>query len=393
MAPANEEAIPSINEFRIEKVDELTGPRKEIKIPIPGFLKSTVHKMVKDPKDNRMAEFVVNHMLINLIPMICFFTIPAIEKWSFVYLILHILTLQPTILFIHYVSHVRPWAKGMEFLRYYAIVIQLGFIGISPFGYESHHLRMHHGENNAYDGYFGDLSSTEIYERDNFFHWIIYWLRFYLGICLELPIWAFSKGQYFECFRDFSWIIAYYGSYYYLYTIKPTPAFWCLLLPHVIGGVALMLGNFSQHVFVKPDKCRSSYGLAYNIINSHENQNTWNDCYHLQHHLNSQIRWHDLPSSFIRMQDKIARNGGLTFKNCEFLNLGLWSFLGKTDKIHEHFVPLCKEQLMTKEEFRVFIDEWYRPIHPAKGKHWLLMKFLAATAKREPYIVKNEKRA
>jgi len=375
------------NKFKIEEVDELTSPRYEIKIPIPSCFLNMVHKMVKDPKDNMMAEFVVNHIFINFIPMLCFFLIPALERWSFVYFFLHVFTMQTTILFVHYVSHIRPWAPGFDILRYYAIIIQIGFVGISPFGYETHHLRMHHGENNSYPG---DLSSTEVYERDNFFHWLIYWARFYFGINLELPLWSLRKGHYFQLARNLAWICLYYYFFYFMYTIKPMQTTWCFIVPHAFGGLALMFGNFSQHVFVNPKNYRSSYGLAYNILNTFENQVTWNDSYHLQHHLNSQTKWRDLPSSFLKMQEKIAANGGLTFQKCDFNSLGLWSFLGWTGKIYECFVPLCKEQEMTKEEFSSFIDEWYRPIHDV-AHNSIFLWFLAKTSRREPLYVKYTK--
>jgi hypothetical protein len=41
-----------------------------------------------------------------------------------------------------------------------------------------------------------DLSSTEMYQRDNLFHFLIYWGRFALLSVVELPKYCFTKGRY-----------------------------------------------------------------------------------------------------------------------------------------------------------------------------------------------------
>ena len=42
-----------------------------------------------------------------------------------------------------------------------------------------------------------DLSSTEMYQRDNFFHFLAYWARFAFLSVVELPKYCFTKGRYF----------------------------------------------------------------------------------------------------------------------------------------------------------------------------------------------------
>lgn len=45
----------------------------------------------------------------------------------------------------------------------------------------------------------------------------------------------------------------------------------------------------SQHIFIDPTHPASDYSLAYNCVACPDNQRTFNDGYHVVHHLNSQV--------------------------------------------------------------------------------------------------------
>ena len=65
---------------------------------------------------------------------------------------------------------------------------------------------------------------------------------------------------------------------------------WVFVLPFWVSSLALMFGNWSQHIFIDPGAPRSSYRLTYNCINCPDNRRTYNDGFHIVHHLNSQVR-------------------------------------------------------------------------------------------------------
>ena len=76
-----------------------------------------------------------------------------------------------------------------------------------------------------------------------------------------------------------------------LHSIKPVGTFWTLELPFLASSVLLMLGNWSQHVFVDPKiatmdmkNSRVNYLLTYNCINHPFNQRTFNDGYQIANH-------------------------------------------------------------------------------------------------------------
>ena len=64
------------------------------------------------------------------------------------------------------------------------------------------------------------------------------------------------------------------------------------------------------------------------------------------HHLNSRTLWYDLPSEFLKNQEKILQNGGLTFQNTIYQELSFYGFTGQYGKIYDKFVPLGPEQVI-----------------------------------------------
>ena len=65
-------------------------------------------------------------------------------------------------------------------------------------------------------------------------------------------------------------------------------------------------------MFVNPECPRSAYGMAYNCVASGDNSMTFNDGYHILHHLNSNTHWSELPARFMNLlQQHVATKGAL----------------------------------------------------------------------------------
>jgi hypothetical protein len=99
------------------------------------------------------------------------------------------------ILGLHYSSHRPIWKGRASFMNYIPSIFIAPFFGLPSGSYWTHHILMHHRHNNEVGG---DLSSTEPYQRDNFWHFMHYWLRFLIGIWFELPLFALKHGQNFR---------------------------------------------------------------------------------------------------------------------------------------------------------------------------------------------------
>jgi fatty acid desaturase len=160
--------------------------------------------------------------------------------------------------------------------------------------------------------------------------------------------------------------VAYLCSVNALYHFAPGATLYVFILPFIIISFLLMFGNWCQHIFVDPSRYDNSYALTYNIINSDMNKLTYNDGYHIVHHLHSQLHWSELPNYFIQKQDKFLENRSLTFEGVEYLEIGLYVFMGWYDNLWKHYVQLEKDdnKKITKEQFIEMIKNWLTPIQP-----------------------------
>src|SRR5690606_9447701 len=77
-------------------------------------------------------------------------------------------------LMLHCTSHRRFFNKKYDFLNHYIPWVIGPFFGQTPETYFSHHLGMHHLENNLEE----DLSSTMHYQRDSFLGFLKYFFSF-----------------------------------------------------------------------------------------------------------------------------------------------------------------------------------------------------------------------
>ncbi len=66
----------------------------------------------------------------------------------------------------------------------------------------------------------------------------------------------------------------------------------------------------SQHIFVDVRCSRSAYGMAYNCLACPDNAITFNDGYHIEHHLNPRTHWSELPSRYLANVSEHAKHEG-----------------------------------------------------------------------------------
>ena len=59
-----------------------------------------------------------------------------------------------------------------------------------------------------------------------------------------------------------------------------------------------------------PKGSGSPYAITYNCVACADNAITFNDGYHIQHHLNSKTHWSDLPKCFLESLEEHAAQGG-----------------------------------------------------------------------------------
>jgi len=122
-----------------------------------------------------------------------------------------------------------------------------------------------------------------------------------------------------------------------------------------------MFGNWSQHIFVDPDKPHCNYRLSYCAINHSDNQYTFNDGYHTVHHVNSRVHWSELPTKFLASLDDYAENDGLIFTGVGFFDVGVAVMLGKIDWLADRYVHVG-QPARTREQIIALLHHRLQPV-------------------------------
>jgi len=284
--------------------------------------------------------------------------------------LVYVLFIQRFILCLHYSEHKRLFKPGSVFtaLHHYAPYILCPAFGIPSGCYRLHHVVMHHLEDNIFPM---DLSSTMPYQRDNFLHFLHYWLRFALAVHFELPYYAYKTKRTEIMAQAIVSHLSWTASIIVLYQINPTATFFTLMLPFAITSFALMFGNWSQHIFVDPKRPTVDYALTYNCINHVENLFTFNDGYHIVHHINSRLHWSEMPQRFVDNLPTYAAEGAITFSGIHFFEVGLFVMTGQWSKLFKAYVDLSdnpKSEAEVVEMFKERLKPCYVEAQEKGGK-------------------------
>jgi len=366
-----EEALPPIPKWVQRVQDDVkydtTSARKEYLFKMPGPLHKLLEPDLVDKRDSIMLDLLFNITVMVLPSAVFQFVLPAtLQPYRILFGLLHVALIlgvftQRFILCLHYSEHKRMFKPGSPFtaLHAYAPYILCPVFGIPSGCYRLHHVVMHHLEDNVFPE---DLSSTMPYQRDNFFHFLHYWLRFVLAIHVELPYYAWKAGRtemMVQCVAAlWTWML----SIYVLYGINPTATTFTLIVPFFAASLAMMFGNWSQHIFVDPKRPTVDYALTYNCINHVENLTTFNDGYHIVHHINSRIHWSEMPQRFLDALPKYASEDAITFSGIHFMEVGVFVMTGQWSKLAKAFVHLT-DTPRSDEEIIAMLKSRLKPCH------------------------------
>jgi fatty acid desaturase len=309
-------------------------------------------RLIKDERDLPMLHMLWNCACITLPGAALVFAFPSCWLGALYCLCNMALLQERFILGQHYMTH-----RGL-FKSKWLDVLVLGaltpFFGIPSGLYHAHHCVMHHCENNL-RGW--DLSSTEPYQRDNLAHFIVYWLRFLFLVWFELPLYALRRGRPWLALRVVLCEAAYFAALRQLFVWSPTAAHWVFVVPTITNSLLLMFGNWCQHMFVDPERPRCNFGLAYNVIHHPCNQRSFNDGYHVEHHINSQRHWSELPAAYEANKKAYKDHDAITFQGLDFFQVGFLVFAGRYDVLDHHLVKFNE-----REGCEAFLRRRLRPV-------------------------------
>eukprot|EP00887_Chlorella_sp_A99_P005783 scaffold1.g5783.t1 len=340
---AKERCAAEAARARAAAAADLAAPRAEYLFAPPALVAAALRGLLADPRDQPIANLIFNLLVVTLPSAALLYAARPASNWpGALYLgANYALFLQRFMLTLHFSEHRRLFRKGWGALNQLVPFVLAPFFGVPSGMYRLHHCVMHHVENN---GAGRDLSSTEPYQRDNPLHFAWYWLRFAVGSWVELPWYAARARRWGALAACLAGEGTYLGGVAWLYRLSPMATKWVIVIPFCVSSFALMFGNWSQHVFIDPAGPGSSYRLTYNCLACPDNARTYNDGYHVVHHLNSQLHWSELPAKFADCLEQHAAEGALAFVGIGFFDVGLAVFMRNYRLLVDRLVK-CSEPL------------------------------------------------
>jgi hypothetical protein len=347
---------------------DLKAARNEYLWTLP-FLADTLKSKLRDERDLPLVWLQLNIVTMLLPAAVLIFWVNMNVESSLIcflcgvaYFVLLVIFEERFILMLHFSSHRAIYKNPiLHDLMVWALP---PFFGIPPGTvYHSHHVIMHHIENN----HGMDISSTEMYQRDNLLHFLMYWIRFAVFIAVEVPAYSAKTKRWFYFWQSLAGIAFWACTIYFLKTqVSPGGTFWVFVFPHIFSMTAMAFGNWSQHIFVDPDRPMSNYTLTYNCMDTPGNQTTFNDGYHIVHHLNARLHWTEMPKYFHDTREKHFQGGAITFRGTHFFDVGIMVMTGQLHKLAQHYVHLGKkEEAPTLDEVVEIFKKRLLPVDPA----------------------------
>lgn len=298
-------------------------------------------KLIRDERDLPFVYLTLKITLI-MIPVGLLMFVPGLNPWIwwsaaiFYFVLNNFVYKGPFGLMLHCTSH-RPWfKKEYKWMNQYLPWVVGPFFGQTPETYASHHLGMHHRENNLED----DLSSTMHYQRDSFKDWFRYFGNFFLFGATSLAQYFKERNLYSIRKKVIRGEIVFIVLCIALMFVNPAATFMVFILPFLISRIIMMLGNWTQHSFIDYEEPDNMYKNSITCINTPYNKKCWNDGYHISHHIKPAMHWTLHPDHLMKNADEYAENKALIFDGLGFLEVW-WFLMNKNyEKLADHLVNI-----------------------------------------------------
>ena len=266
--------------------------------------------------------------------------------------------LGPLVLMLHNTSHRRLFRRPWGLLNQYIPWVLGPFFGESPEAYFTHHVGMHHPENNLDD----DLSTTLPYRRDSFVDFMHYFLYFLFTGLFTLAGYFVRTRRRTLLIRTLVGELSFYAAIIALFVLNWRATLVVFFLPLLITRFAMMAGNWGQHAFVDQATPENSYRNSITCINSSYNRRCFNDGYHIGHHLKATRHWTELPDEFRANVPTYAKEGAIVFYGLDFFGVWLCLMLKRYDWLARRYVQLGQVRLPTEDIIRLMRERtaWTR---------------------------------
>jgi fatty acid desaturase len=239
-------------------------------------------------------------------------------------------------LMLHCICHRKLFKKQFSYLNTYVIWFVCPFFGHTPESYFSHHIGMHHMENNMPD----DDSSTMGYQRDSIRGFLKYYLEFLTLGFRDTVLYLYYRKRR-KMYVRLTWgELSFYALCIGLSFVNLATTLLVFIIPFLFARMVMMLGNWTQHAFVDPNDPDNGYTNAIICINTPYNHVCWNDGYHIIHHLRPGLHYTELPAEFLKQKATLSKNRSLVFEGIHYLHVFIFLMTKRYDKLEKHLVNI-----------------------------------------------------
>ncbi|KAA9338406.1 fatty acid desaturase [Hymenobacter busanensis] len=298
-------------------------------------------RLAQDPRDLPFFYLIVQ-ISLTLIPLAVLLFLPVLHGWAWgavagLYLFLNNITFKgPFGLMLHCACHRPIFKKQYRWLNHYLPWVIGPLFGQTPETYFTHHIGMHHAENNTET----DTSSTMNYQRDSWRGFARYLGSFMVLGMKELVEYFLRTNKQRLAFRSLRGEVLFFALCVGLWLLNWPATLVVFVLPLLISRVIMMLGNWTQHAFVDAAAPGNAYTNSVTCINTRYNHKCWNDGYHIGHHVRPGLHWTEHPAFFQKNLDKYIQHDAIVFDGIHFLHLFAWLMTKRYDLMARHFVNL-----------------------------------------------------
>jgi fatty acid desaturase len=304
----------------------------------PTLFERVATRFIQDPRDVPLVR-VIALCSITVLPTGLVLFVPGAFRWWLAagHLLLVFYLLGPFILMLHNSSHRRLFKRRWEWMNYYVPWVLGPFFGESPEAYFTHHVGMHHPENNLED----DISSTLAYQRDRFPDFMRYVLRFLFAGFFELTGYFIKKKRRSLLLRTLAGELTFYFGVLLLLCLAWRPTLMVFVVPLIGARFAMMAGNWGQHAFIDEASPENNYRNSITCINSSYNRRCFNDGYHIGHHLKATRHWTELPVEFSGNLDAYVAERAIVFAGIDFFGVWVCLMLRRYDWLANRYVDIA----------------------------------------------------
>lgn len=318
------------------------------------FLQRTFKSMIRDERDLPFVYLTLELTLILLpLAIILYLPLPAWAWWTaaILYQLLNNFRYKGSFgLMLHCTSHRVFFNKKYDFLNHYLPWVIGPLFGQTPETYYSHHIGMHHPENNMPD----DDSCTMPFQRDSFRGFSKYLTSFFFAGVINLCRYFIKRHRKKLLVKASRGEFLFFAICIGLSFVNFPATFTVFILPFLISRVIMMVGNWAQHAFIDANAPDNSYRNSITCINTKYNHKCWNDGYHISHHVKPSMHWTEHPHFFKQTLQEYIDNESIVFDGIHFLHVWLWLMGKRYDLLARHFVNIG-DKYSSDEEIMAFL--------------------------------------